>query len=124
MTNYTGTKLARRDDPATGEVFVPTGATYSGTAYVVNEARTELEAVENMTPVIGYSLAVSNGISWLKTSAVTNYYIHGDESGNTPDVLVLPSWLPKDISHNMVLEEGDVVVQTMNSFYLFRPIKH
>lgn len=69
-----------------------------------------------LEPEIGKAIVVqgkSMGDCW-HTSRVIDFHCHGDKHH--------PIWLNPDLNRAADLKDGDILVETMNSFYRFRPI--
>jgi len=109
-------KIADRSDPHSPSRAIPKGMGVRGQAYVPNEDSSDWKLVEGqLIPVKGFPVMVRNPMEWLTTSRVDNFYIH--ESEETADKVILPAWCPLTVFDGIHFKKGDVVIQTLNSFY-------
>lgn len=130
-------KLTRHDSPMNKvKPMVNTGDHCVGRAYVIGEENDpkNTEVQEVAKPKIGKAFMVhGNGLfNFLRTSMVIGIYNHSEEEINETgvDKLVLPSGFPASAGDkvsgswdNLKLEEGDILLSTLNSIYLVRKYK-
>ena len=115
---YKGIKLAQRDDARDKRMNVIPGMAFTGFAWSPDLDKQEMVQTETIKPIVGYAIALYDVMQWLKTTAVTAFYIVGEEEDGN-DKVVLPSWAPMDILKNKEFKQGDAIIQTKNSFYYF-----
>jgi hypothetical protein len=117
-------KEARWNSPMSGLQFSGLNCYASTLEMGEGEPTYTEQGVDGFIPKIHTCVALqasryNSGDCWLRTSLIEDFYIHEDFE-NSADKIRLPSWATLDSLDGVTFAKGDILLRTMNSFYLLK----
>jgi|688.fasta_scaffold991784_2 hypothetical protein len=134
-TSYLAFKLGRKADsynrarPAVsnGKIFDGLDCVASNITFDGNSAKEEDQGPDGLIPKIGscvalYASKFNSGNSFLRTSNIQDFYIHGNYEASKDKIILKPE--NADLLKGIDFQDGDILLNTMNSLYYLKAIKN
>lgn len=122
---YDAYKLGRREDafhkgfPAVGDGFIFGNSEANVYDYEAAEGEKIIES-DKLIPKIGRCVWIQGRgrNDYVRTSVIEDFYIHGDYENSKDKIVLKAEYAP--ILEGVVFNDGDILLKTMNSFYVLK----